>query len=294
MTSVCHKTTCGDGTVEGFEQCDDHNLIPYDGCSPTCTKETTCSGGTCTAVCGDGLVFPGEQCDDGNLVNGDGCSSTCQIETGWSCTTTTQAPPSSLTIPILYRDMIHENNGSSSPPAGTTANPDFDNPTITSKLGAAPIVTGLVKSTLDSHGEPQFLSATGSSANALLLNSSGTTTAGDQDIVFCWWFHETGCNGTSSTNPYDKLVYLDSGGKPTTLTLTTTLPATSSSVYTFTSTNFFPIDGLGWNATAATTQADVGGTDNASHNFSFTSELHYVFTYSSSASPVFTFTGDDE
>ena len=43
---------------EGFEQCDDGNLVPYDGCSPTCTIEPKCAGGTCTAVCGDGLKFP--------------------------------------------------------------------------------------------------------------------------------------------------------------------------------------------------------------------------------------------
>jgi fibro-slime domain-containing protein len=295
MTSMCHKTTCGDNTTEGFEQCDDGNHIPYDGCSPTCTKETKCSGGTCTAVCGDGLVFPGEACDDGNLVDGDGCSSTCTIESGWSCTKTTQAPPSSLTIPILYRDMIHMNNGTTSPPPMTTGNPDFDNPTITSVLGAAPTVTGLVKYTLGTDGEPVFLSATGSSANALLLNSAGnaTTTPNDFDQVFCWWYHEAGCSGSSSTNPYDKLVYADAGNNPLTLTLTTTLPATSSSVYTFSTSSFFPIDGLGWNATPATSQVDN------THNFSFTSELHYVFTYSHTAAasgspPVFTFTGDDD
>lgn len=291
--STCHKTKCDDKVTEGFEQCDDGNHIPYDGCSASCTKETTCSGGTCTAVCGDGLVFPGEACDDGNNVDGDGCSAGCVIETGWSCTVKTEAPPSSLTIPILYRDMIHMNNGSGAPPSGTTPNPNFDNPTITSKLGSAPVVTGLVNAALGSDREPVFLSATGSSANALLLNSSGTTTAGDQSNLFCWWFHETGCNGPGSVNPYDKLVFADGAGNPTVLTLTTGLPATANSVYTFSSNSFFPIDGLGWNATAGTTQVDKGD-DNNNHNFCFTSELHYVFTYSSAASPVFTFTGDDD
>jgi len=290
MTSVCTTGTCGNKKIDGAEQCDDGNTIPYDGCSPTCTKESTCSGGTCTAVCGDGLVFPGEACDDGNVVDGDGCSSTCQIEKGWKCSVTTQAPPNSLTLPVLYRDMIHGNNGVSSAPSGTTANPDFDNPTITDNLAAgAPTVTGMVSSTLGSDGKPVFASTTGSATNPVLLDSAGATTGSDQGTVFCWWFHETGCSGSTSTNPYDSLVYQDTGGNPTTLTLTTTLPATGTSVYTYTSNNFFPVDGLGWNAKAATTQTDTNG-----HNFSFTSELHYIFTYSSSASPVFTFTGDDD
>jgi fibro-slime domain-containing protein len=297
VADVCHKTTCGDHKTEGFEQCDDGNKIPYDGCSPTCTKETTCSGGSCTAVCGDGLVFPGEECDDGNLVNGDGCSSTCKIESGWSCTTTTQSPPPSLTIPILYRDMTHEYNGKVSPVPAVSPNPDFDNPTIFNNLAAgAPIVTGLVKSTLGADGEPVFLSATGNSTGGVLMvNSANTTATGDQATVFCWWYHETGCAGTGSTNPYDKLVYLDSGGNPTTLTLNATaLPATVNSVYQFGTQAFFPIDGLGWNAVPATSQIDSGGPGPSPHNFSFTSELHYVFTYEPSPSPIFTFKGDDD
>ena len=39
------RPICGDGVKEGFEQCDDGNLIPYDGCSPTCTIEPKCAGG---------------------------------------------------------------------------------------------------------------------------------------------------------------------------------------------------------------------------------------------------------
>lgn len=38
---------CGDGIiVSAVEQCDDNNTASYDGCSSTCTKETsfTCSG----------------------------------------------------------------------------------------------------------------------------------------------------------------------------------------------------------------------------------------------------------
>lgn len=63
---------CGDTHLDAGEECDDGNLINYDGCSSTCTIETP--------VCGNGHIEAGEQCDDSNTVSGDGCSSTCQTE----------------------------------------------------------------------------------------------------------------------------------------------------------------------------------------------------------------------
>ena len=265
--SVCHVTICGDGVKEGFEQCDDGNLIPYDGCSPTCTVEPKCQGGTCTAVCGDGLKFPQEQCDDGNNIAGDGCSPTCAIETGWTCPATNQSPAASLVIPILYRDMLY---------AGTTVpgpgHPDFE------AFGSNGPQTGLVKNLLGADGEPVWLSN-------IAANTGNTELTGAID--YCWWYHQVGCNGAASTNPYDKLVYLTSTGLPTTLTLA----QGAANVYQFTTQNFFPIDGLGWNAGASPQTTPGCGN---SHNYSFTSELHYPFTYSASAAPKFDFTGDDD
>ncbi len=258
--TVCHATTCGDGVKEGSEQCDDGNLIPYDGCSPTCTKESACQDGTCSAVCGDGLKFPQEKCDDGNTTSGDGCSSTCQLEPGFSCTVSTLNPPASLDIPILYRDMLYR--GTTTPGTG---HPDFQ----WNNAGA----TGLVMSTLGADGLPVFASSTGSGTTPLITDATS----------FYWWYHET--QGTT-TNPYDKLVYLDKSGKPTTLTL----GQLSSGVYQFSSTTFFPVDGLGWNA-GASPQTDLGH-DNVEHNFSFTSELHYPFTYQ--GGEVLDFYGDDD
>jgi cysteine-rich repeat protein len=57
---------CGNGIVEGGEQCDGTA-----NCQADCTVIPTC---------GDGIKSGGEQCDDGNAVSGDGCSSTCQLE----------------------------------------------------------------------------------------------------------------------------------------------------------------------------------------------------------------------
>jgi fibro-slime domain-containing protein len=271
--STCHKTTCGDGIKEGFEACDDGNRIPFDGCSATCTLEPRCAGGTCTAVCGDGLLVPQESCDDGNLVSGDGCSSTCTVEPGWTCSAVDQTPGATLTLPILYRDMLY-----ASTPAPLPAMPDFENP-------CCGVVTGLVSSTLGADGEPVWQSNTGSGATNFLSGA----------VNFCWWYHQGGCAGAGSTNPYDKLVYLDATGNPTALSLP---QAGLGGVYQFSSVAFYPIDNLGWNDPANAqaglpqTGTDCGGT--TGHNFSFTSETHYAFTYHASTSPTATFTGDDD
>ena len=270
--SVCHKTTCGDGIKEGFEQCDDGNLIPYDGCSPTCTLEPHCAGGSCTAVCGDGLKFPQEACDDGNTNAGDGCSPTCTIEPGWQCTAVNQPPPTTLVIPILYRDMLY--SGTTVPGTG---HPDFQNP-------CCGLVTGLVQSTLGADSEPVWKSNTGSAGTAYLSGA----------VNYCWWYHQTGCSGVGSTNPYDKLVFLNQMGNPTTLTLTQGMP----NVYTFTSASFFPIDGLGWNAGANSADEHRGrrqGPQLRVHERAPLSVHLQRAAVAASANPdKFNFTGDDD
>ncbi len=87
-------TTCGNGTKEGPEACDDGNLVNGDGCSSTCTIETGFNCNTvpnpnvCSAICGDSMKYGTEVCDDGNTINSDGCNSVCStIENGWTCTT---------------------------------------------------------------------------------------------------------------------------------------------------------------------------------------------------------------
>jgi len=66
--TIAGVTTCGDGIVEGSEQCDDGNNVNTDGCLNNCM----------TARCGDGVVQSEvEQCDDGNADNSDACLDTC-------------------------------------------------------------------------------------------------------------------------------------------------------------------------------------------------------------------------
>ena len=82
-------STCGDGSVDGTEGCDDGNLLPGDGCGPFCTTEPgyDCLGepSTCAPICGNGVLTGTETCDDGNIASGDGCSATCGIEPMFVC-----------------------------------------------------------------------------------------------------------------------------------------------------------------------------------------------------------------
>ncbi len=307
--AACIPTVCGDGKVQGAEECDDGNRKPYDGCSPTCTIEPKCSAGTCTSICGDGLVQAGEACDDGNTLAGDGCSPTCTIEPGFTCTNTAQPPATSLAIPILYRDMHYCNNAAGACPGnasgatnanGTTAangHPDFNNDAY--NTGRTPR-TGLVAAALGADNEPVFASTTGDDVTPIL---TGPT-------PFCWWYHDTGCVD-GGVNPYATDVWLDAANQPTSLLLAE--QGAGSLVYTFNNQAFFPLDGLGWNsATQATNpgwfndpqtsvdcslQGPDGGANPtpAARNFSFTSELHYRFTYQAAATPpTFSFIGDDD
>ncbi len=117
---------CGNGAIDGlssptgvrgWEQCDDGNRLPFDGCTPNCTNEPLCgtvdtslpaSSRTqgayqCFSHCGDGLVMGGEACDDGNTNDLDGCSHDCKVEAGWHCSQ--PAPASSIALPIIWRDF---------------------------------------------------------------------------------------------------------------------------------------------------------------------------------------------
>lgn len=74
----CVMATCGDGFVRaGVEECDDANDDDTDAC-------VSCMN----ATCGDGFVQAGmEECDDGNDVDDDGCSNDC-METAVESTET--------------------------------------------------------------------------------------------------------------------------------------------------------------------------------------------------------------
>jgi cysteine-rich repeat protein len=95
---------CGNGTVEGTEQCDDANTTSGDGCNASCTLE----------VCGDGVVQTalGEQCDDGNTNPFDGCDRCILVDTTPDKRTTSEptmlAPSSAATTLTITRITANE------------------------------------------------------------------------------------------------------------------------------------------------------------------------------------------
>ncbi|CAD8194870.1 unnamed protein product [Paramecium octaurelia] len=100
LSNQC-QPICGDNLIYGTEECDDGNLIPFDGCFNCkfqCDKNCKiCEFGRCVQcffgydqksqyfhpVCGDALTLDHEVCNDGNIEQFDGCykcNNSCQIE----------------------------------------------------------------------------------------------------------------------------------------------------------------------------------------------------------------------
>lgn len=78
---------CGDGFINGAEQCDGTNFLtppgPLDSCDPV-----TCKVKTETVVCGDNKVSAGEECE---LPNSQTCSDKCQSVASAACVACEQA-----------------------------------------------------------------------------------------------------------------------------------------------------------------------------------------------------------
>jgi cysteine-rich repeat protein len=74
------ESVCGDGAIDGAEECDDGNARGGDGCAASCLIETTER-----EICGNAVLEPSEDCDDGNAVSGDGCDPGCAAEQPITC-----------------------------------------------------------------------------------------------------------------------------------------------------------------------------------------------------------------
>jgi fibro-slime domain-containing protein len=89
---------------------------------------------------------------------------------------------------------------------------------------------------------------------------------------------------TSGANNF-QLWYHDVAGMNQALSYTIPLTTDARGVSSFSSSAFFPIDGMGFGNEGVDTSGQP-------HNFSFTTEIHTSFVYR--AGDVFTFTGDDD
>lgn len=263
----CHRTECGDGTVEGEEVCDDGNTIDGDGCSGGCSFEPTCTAGTCTSRCGDAIVLSPEQCDDGNVMDGDGCSSACLLEEGFTCEPDAAAVQDQLNLLVAYRDFI------SFPTGGSTRHADFE---IFEGSDITPLLTLPM---LDTEGKP-----------ALDGRCSQDDPASQADATLCP-FGQMMTTATSFATWYRDTPEVNVSVPGTLL-----LQRQADGSYRYDSGNagFYPIDAEGQIAAGReeSFRADPYVNDGGLHNFGFTTEVRYFFQYNGGES--LSFSGDDD
>lgn len=303
--SSCTPTTCGDGIIEGAETCDNGPDVVGDGCSSRCIGEPDCSQGPCVSSCGDGLVL-GQECDDGNLIDGDGCSANCEIEAGYECTQTTDCPKDAsgscaLVVPAVYRDFSQEH-------------PDFE-----SCDDKTPTV-GLVGATLE-NGKPVQVGAKTCTAHIdewYVDSAQSTTHVGDiilydngkggfvnrwGDAGEQWVRYEDYGQFDGDHPPYTECK--DSGCVPCEWDLSKGCSATATLMDG--DPLFFPVDGIadakddgGFEAQVSTLYWNQYRYEEylfgvaVPHNFHFTSEVTYWFTYEVTTNATLDFTGDDD
>lgn len=260
----CGRSTCGDGVVEGTEECDDGNRQIGDGCTPFCVREPRCTDGVCEAVCGDEVVFAPETCDDGNTLSGDGCSSSCQEEEGYACEEVTLPDPASVSLPVVIRDFL--------------AGCNYDTHTARPQMGAAGATAPF--------GHPDFQCYNGAErgmVGTVLVDGvptrRSTATRLTSDASFASW-------------------YRSDAAVNRTVVQAMTLGGIGGGAYRFDNASFFPlstpIDGsapAGFPTEGFEPLANDSGGSGA-QNFFFTSEVRFWFAYE--GTETLAFSGDDD
>lgn len=83
------QSTCLNGVVEDFEQCDDGNAVDGDTCPTNCQL----------IRCGDAAKSHAEECDDGSVNATDGCGGPfCEVTPGWLCEPSQPSVPGSTSL----------------------------------------------------------------------------------------------------------------------------------------------------------------------------------------------------
>lgn len=288
---------CGDGKIEGDEECEDGASTDGDGCDSACHLEPgwqcTTIGQPCTPTkCGDGLVQGTEQCDNGKNDWSSGCTPTCTLLP--SCT-------DGVCTPICGDGIVSAgeacDDGNNRPfdgcSATCTVEPGFTCTLIEDapppKL-TLPVVhrdfrgydlpaggglprghidfqnrnagheTGIVATTLDANGKLVYAKSGGSSANT------------NSKEAFDNWF----ANTPPHNLPIDGTIELSFNG--------------ASSNYTFGSEAYFPIDAAGFVARGE--EPLRPDEEDTPRNFSFTTEMRTWFEYA--GTEVISAGGDDD
>lgn len=282
---ACVKTVCGDGKVEGTEQCDDGNKRALDGCSPDCQWEPSCPNGKCKARCGDGLLFDfdgdgdgkkDEECDDGNLRDGDGCSSSCAVEAGYECGAVVAADPPYLDVPIVLRDFkLYSASDNQS-------HPDFERyrcNVVTTNLVRDALVGGVPVFRYDGTG-PNPVTNTDQNGTCGGTNGEDFSRQLTSALDLTDWYRDVPIHGVLRSQRFDDTqIRLARSG--TAGDYSYSFDSRFAEPY-LTRGGFFPLDGRGWD------------NQGKAHNYAFTTELRFAFTYDASKSPELRFSGDDD
>jgi fibro-slime domain-containing protein len=245
---TCHKTVCGDSLVERWEQCDDGNSVPFDGCFD-CLKEPGCGGAACAPNCGDGKRYNSEECDDGNSQSGDGCSSTCKREAGFVCVDVPPMTSDKISLPAIFRDFIGQQKSperqgfaAAQMTAGVKVHPDFNYFDGSGTMGVVAAKLGVDR--LPVYVVPNPAEPFNFSSKAM----------------FDLWYR----NDAVYNRPV--LGALD-------------LMPNGAGLYVFDAPFFGPVDGKGFVLAALDSQIVGCGDPGANRNFSFTTEAHFWFEY---------------
>ncbi len=279
LGAACTAAGCGDGIVAGDEDCDDGNSAGSDGCSATCVLEPgfhcPTPGKACVAtVCGDNKKEGTEQCDDGNVRPYDGCAPDCTKEPTCTGGTCTAVCGDGVKFPGEDCDDGNTRSGDGCS-ATCKLEPGFSCTVTTSDLPASidvPIVYRDFKAWAGGTGHPDFENyCCGSPKNMPKpqlgtngvpeLLSVGSPQMIDSAASFAQWYVDT---ANVNMAIVDKL----------------TLTKQPDDSYQYSNSSFFPLDGKGF------------GDEGRAHNFHFTSELRYWFTFK--GGEVLDFTGDDD
>jgi len=260
---TCRKTVCGNNLVERWEQCDDGNDVPFDGCHQ-CLNEPGCGNGACEPICGDGKRYNSEECDDGNSQSGDGCSSACKREPGYTCVDVPPTTTDKISLPAIFRDFIGQPKSGDRPSyaaaqaaAGVKVHPDFN-------FFSGGGTMGVVAATLGADRRPVYA-----------VPNPGEPFNYTGQANFDLWYRNDPVYNRAVLGSLD-------------------LMPNGSGLYVFDTPFFGPVDGKGFVATIPPLDSqNIGcGDISANRNFSFTTEAHFWFEYNGGEQ--FDFTGDDD
>lgn len=275
---------CGDGRLNGIEECDDGNANSGDGCSKSCVielgYECPTPGAPCalSLKCGDGTKDPSEECDDGNKLPYDGCSSTCRRDLYCPVGGCVALCGDGFLFPGEACDDGNLRDGDGCD-HDCHIEPDSTCTAVTAPPPdelVLPIIYRDFKGKNETGGHPDFENVIASDVGiaAVNLGSDG------RPVLRSGYSGSTVKNAASFNQWYRSVT-----GVNRTVVSTLTLPRQPDGSYLFTSNDFYPLDG---------NPDGFGNYPGWSHDYHFTSELRYPFTFKGTGAETFSFTGDDD